>query len=676
MDYLFIDFETYSSIDIKKAGAYRYAESDDFAILLCGYMFNSETEVTILDLTTNNGRIAFMQLFKKVASDENITIVAHNAAFERICLREYGFNISPLRFMCTANLSLYCGLPAALDGVSKALDLKDKKLGTGKDLIKYFSVPCKPTKTNGGRTRNMPEHAPEKWLDFIEYLRYDVLSEKEIFDKLYPLGFPDYERYVYAADQKINDYGILVDTDLMRSAILMDEAFKTELSNEVRRNQGINNLKSMPELKKYILDKTGLTVESLNKKSMDDVIAAIENSDSVSEEDKKDVLTVLDARKEIGKTSNAKYTAMQNSLGRGDRIRGLFRYYGASRTGRWAGRLVQLQNLPQNHIEDLDTARDTVKTKDLNWLKMMYEKPTHIMSQLIRTTFIAPEGMTFAVADFSAIEARVIAWVAQERWRLDTFADPTKDIYCESASMMFHVPVTKADSELRQKGKVSELALGYGGGVNALMVMDTKKAIDPDDMQNIVNLWRASSPRIVQLWRNIENAAKQAINKLQPSSVVIDSNARINFMYSPKTRYLTIQLPSGRKLFYPNAETLVRTVKTASGDSFDVENIGYMGQDQTTGKWVKLTTYGGKLTENVIQAIARDLLANAIFQVYKLGYNIVLHVHDEIAAEIPEDGNSEEVLKTMSDAMCMPPKWAVNIPLRAAGYITKYYKKD
>lgn len=669
---LFIDFETFSTIDIKSAGNYKYCEDPNFEILLCGYMFDTDTEVSILDLSRTQDRQAFNDLFLGVSTDKNITIVAHNATFERICLREYGFDISPMRFFCTANMSLYCGMPPSLDAVSKILDLQDKKLGTGKNLIRYFSVPCKPTKTNGMRTRNLPEHNPEAWEEFKEYLKYDVLSEREIFNKLSRFDFPLLEQRIYAADQRINDYGIKADLQLATAAQSMDEQYKERLATLARNKYGIESLKSMPQLKTFIYDRTGVIVASLNKANIDDVINEIQASETATDEDKQAVLEVIDFRKEVGKTSNAKYTAILASAGRGDRIRGLFRYYGANRTGRWAGRLVQLQNLPQNHIEDLDGARDLAKMHDLDMMEVIYDKPTHILSQLIRTTFIAPEGFTFSVADFSAIEARVIAWTAGEEWRLDLFKDPKADIYCASASKMFGVPVHKGD-ELRQRGKVAELALGYGGGVNALTTMDIKKALTEEEKPEILSKWREANKKVVSLWKSLENAAKRCIGTRTAQVYEIDALASVTFRY--ESGAMTIELPSGRKLFYPSARLGNRTIQGVNGD-FDVQDISYFGQDQTTGKWVKLHTYGGKLTENIIQAISRDLLANAIFKVFDLGYNIVLHVHDEIAAEIPKDGKEEIVLQQMIDAMCTAPDWAANIPLRAAGYITDYYKKD
>lgn len=669
---LFIDFETFSTTDIKSAGNYKYCEDENFEILLCGYMFDTDTEVSILDLSRTQDRQAFNDLFLGVSTDKDITIVAHNANFERVCLKEYGYEIDPMRFFCTANMSLYCGMPPSLDAVSKILDLQDKKLGTGKNLIRYFSVPCKPTKTNGMRTRNLPEHNPEAWEEFKEYLKYDVLSEREIFNKLSRFDFPLLEQRIYAADQRINDYGIKADLQLATAAQSMDEQYKERLATLARDKYGIDSLKSMPQLKKFIYARTGVNVSSLNKSSIDDVISEIQASETATDEDKQSVLDVIDLRKEVGKTSNAKYTAILASAGRGDRIRGLFRYYGANRTGRWAGRLVQLQNLPQNHIEDLDGARDLAKMHDLNMMEVIYDKPTHILSQLIRTTFIAPEGYTFSVADFSAIEARVIAWAAGEEWRLDLFKDPKADIYCASASKMFGVPVHKGD-ELRQRGKVAELALGYGGGVNALTTMDIKKALTEEEKPEILSKWREANKKVVSLWKSLENAAKRCIGTRTAQVYEIDALASVTFRY--ESGAMTIELPSGRKLFYPSARLGNRTIQGVNGD-FDVQDISYFGQDQTTGKWVNLHTYGGKLTENIIQAISRDLLANAIFKVFDLGYNIVLHVHDEIAAEIPKDGNEDKVLQQMIDAMCTAPEWAANIPLRAAGYITDYYKKD
>lgn len=672
MRYLFIDFETFSETDIKTAGNYKYCEDPNFEILLCGYMFDTDTEVSILDLSVTKDLQAFHDLFRSVSADLDITIVAHNANFERICLKEYGYDIDPMRFFCTANMSLYCGMPPSLDAVSKILDLQDKKLGTGKNLIRYFSMPCKPTKTNGMRTRNFPAHNPDGWEEFKEYLKYDVLSEREIFNKLSRFDFPLLEQRIYAADQRINDYGIKADLQLAKAAQDMDEQYKERLATLARDKYGIDSLKSMPQLKNFIYDRTGVIVTSLNKASIDDVINEIQASETATDADKQAVLEVIDLRKEVGKTSNAKYTAILASAGRGDRIRGLFRYYGANRTGRWAGRLVQLQNLPQNHIEDLNGARDLAKMHDLDMMEVIYDKPTHILSQLIRTTFIAPEGYTFSVADFSAIEARVIAWTANEKWRLDLFKDPKADIYCASASKMFGVPVHKGD-ELRQRGKVAELALGYGGGVNALTTMDIKKALTDEEKPEILSKWREANKKVVSLWKSLENAAKTCIGTRTAQVYKIDALASVTFRY--ESGAMTIELPSGRKLFYPSARLGNRTIQGVNGD-FDVQDISYFGQDQTTGKWVKLHTYGGKLTENIIQAISRDLLANAIFKVFDLDYNIVLHVHDEIAAEIPKDGNEEIVLQQMIDAMCTAPEWAANIPLRAAGYITDYYKKD
>lgn len=671
MRHLFIDFETYSGTDIKTAGTYKYCEDPEFDILLCGFAFDGD-DVNIIDLSEGGGSARFNALFSRVEDDTDIVLVAHNANFERICLKEFGYHIPAERFFCTANMSLYCGLPASLGQVSEILNLKDKKLGTGKDWIRYFSMPCKPTVSNGKRTRNRPYHNPDGWKEFKEYLKYDVLSEREIFNKLSVFEFPASEQAIYAADQRINDYGIKADLQLAKNAEDISDTEKAFLEDRAMHRYGISSLKSHPQMKEFIRVRTGLTVDSLNKGIMANIVNHIKGLDRISEDDKRDVLDVLEMRNEINKTSNAKYTAILSCVGRGDRIRGLFRYYGANRTGRWAGRLVQLQNLPQNHIEDLDTARQLVKDKDLQLMKLLYNKPTHILSQLIRTAFVAPDGYTLCVADFSAIEARVIAWVANEQWRLELFKDPKSDIYCASASKMFGVPVHKGD-ELRQRGKVAELALGYGGGVNALTTMDTKKALTEEEKPEILYKWRDANPNIVSLWKRLERCAKICISTRQEQVFKIDENARLVFRYEHGA--MTIELPSGRKLFYPSARLGSRTIKGANGD-FDVQDISYFGQDQTTGKWVKLHTYGGKLTENIIQAISRDLLANAIFKVFDLGYDIVLHVHDEIAAEIPKDGNEEQTLQRMSDAMCTAPGWGVNIPLKAAGYITDYYKKD
>ena len=671
MKHLFIDFETYSDVDIESSGNYKYSESDNFEIMLCGYMWDTDTRVSLIDLTKAGGYDEFMKMFREVAEDEDTTIVAHNATFERVCLMNYGINISPMRFFCTANMALYCGLPASLDAVSQILNLSDKKLGTGKALIRFFSVPCKPTKTNGMQTRNHSVDYPEKWEEFKTYLEYDVLSEKEIFAKLSVFEFPQSEQLIYAADQRINDYGILADVKLAEQAALLDAQHKEKLENEALTKYGITSLKSMPQLKDFIFDNTGVEVTTLIKAELPNVVAKVKAS-TMPEEKKQAALDVLSMRVEVGKTSNAKYTAILNCVGKGNRIRGLFRYYGASRTGRWAGRLVQLQNLPQNHLEDLDSPRELVKRGEFEAMGLFYEKPTHVISQLIRTAFIAPEGYTYSVADFSAIEARVIAWVANEKWRLELFKDPHSDIYCASASKMFGVPVHKGD-ELRQRGKVAELALGYGGGINALTTMDTKKALKEEEKPEILYKWREANKKIVSLWKSLENAAKTCIGTRRPVVYTITEKAQIVFNY--EFGAMTVKLPSGRKLFYPSARLSRRTITTAS-DSFEVQDISYKGQNQITGKWETLHTYGGKLTENIVQAISRDLLAQAIFNVFDMGYNIVLHVHDEIAAEIPKDGNEENVLNDMCVAMAQAPDWAEGIALRAAGYLTDYYKKD
>ena len=671
MKHLFIDFETYSDVDIESSGNYKYSESDNFEIMLCGYMWDTDTRVSLIDLTKAGGYDEFMKMFREVAEDEDTTIVAHNATFERVCLMNYGINISPMRFFCTANMALYCGLPASLDAVSQILNLSDKKLGTGKALIRFFSMPCTPTKTNGMQTRNHSVDYPEKWEEFKTYLEYDVLSEKEIFAKLSVFEFPQSEQLIYAADQRINDYGILADVKLAEQAALLDAQHKEKLENEALTKYGITSLKSMPQLKDFIFDNTGVEVTTLIKAELPNVVAKVKAS-TMPEEKKQAALDVLSMRVEVGKTSNAKYTAILNCVGKGNRIRGLFRYYGASRTGRWAGRLVQLQNLPQNHLEDLDSPRELVKRGEFEAMGLFYEKPTHVISQLIRTAFIAPEGYTYSVADFSAIEARVIAWVANEKWRLELFKDPHSDIYCASASKMFGVPVHKGD-ELRQRGKVAELALGYGGGINALTTMDTKKALKEEEKPEILYKWREANKKIVSLWKSLENAAKTCIGTRRPVVYTITEKAQIVFNY--EFGAMTVKLPSGRKLFYPSARLSRRTITTAS-DSFEVQDISYKGQNQITGKWETLHTYGGKLTENIVQAISRDLLAQAIFNVFDMGYNIVLHVHDEIAAEIPKDGNEENVLNDMCVAMAQAPDWAEGIALRAAGYLTDYYKKD
>lgn len=652
MDNLYIDIETYSSVDIGDCGAYKYIASPDFEILIVGYAFNDE-DVEIVDLAMGE---ELPERFVNALMNPNVIKHAHNAVFERLSFKRVGFNIPVEQWRCTMVKAAYCGLPLSLKMVSEVLDLKDKKLDTGTMLIKYFSCPCKPTKINGGRTRNYPEHAPEKWELYKEYNKYDVLSEREIDHMLAQYEIPQIELNIYALDQKINDQGIMVDLQMAQNAITIDTEVSTRLGQEVKELTGLSNPNSGTQMRQWLTQQTGDEIASLAKTVMLDLLDKYKDNALV--------YRILQLRNMLSKTSVKKYYAMINCATPDSRVRGTFQFYGANRTGRWAGRLLQLQNLSKNHLDDIDTPREFIRANDLETLDMLYDDIPDLLSQLVRTGIVAPEGKMLSVADFSAIEARVISWLANEKWRLDVFHGDGK-IYEATGSKMFGVPISAITkgSVLRDKSKISELALGYGGAVNAMRRMGGERmGLSDPEMMSLTRKWRDANPMIVELWSELEESAIEAIRYHRP--VVATCK---NLIFDCDDNCMTIQLPSGRKLFYRNAY-LSTSKKSAYG-------IRYKGLNQVTKQWETVETYGGKLTENVIQAIARDLLAYSMLRLDKAGYTITMHIHDEVIAEV-DAANAKAEYERMAEIMGQAPDWAPDLPLRAEGYITPYYKKD
>ena len=645
---LLIDLETYSSVDITKSGAFKYVEAPDFEILLLAYAWGVGP-VHVIDWKCLQPE-QFDELSRVVDAIKNpdVVKVAHNSAFERACLsKRMGQDLPPEAWEDTMIMAAMNGLPMSLDAAGAALNLKDQKIKEGTALISYFCKPCKPTITNGGRTRNLPEHDPDKWERFKEYCKRDVEVERDIYYRLRGLPVTDFERRLWALDARINERGVLVDTDLAEAAIAVDEAFKAAHLAEMQKLTGLDNPNSVAQLKTWLQANAGLNVDSLNKAAVSDL--KTKGLDATT-------TRVLELRQLLGKTSTAKYQAMTTAVCDDGRVRGLLQYYGAGRTGRWAGRLVQLQNLPQNHLENIGAVREMVRSRDLDTLEMVFDNVPDVLSQLIRTAFVAPDGHTLLVADFSAIEARVIAYLAGELWRMEVFAKGG-DIYCSSASQMFKVPVVKhgINGHLRQKGKIAELACGYGGGVGALKAFGADKmGLTEDEMQTIVTQWRQASPTIPRFWRDAENAAKRALEN--PGRTF---SIQCGVKYRRDSDALRCLLPSGRVLSYWQA-TLVDG------------QITFMAQNQTTRKWEKSETWGGKLVENIVQAYARDCLAVAMLRLADAGYKILFHVHDEIIAEAPYGSRWED----MAEIMGRPIDWAPGLLLRADGYETKFYMKD
>lgn len=652
---LLIDLETYSSADITKTGAFKYAEAPDFEILLLACAWD-DGPVQVIDMTDREpvtdertaAKAAALASVVAGITDPDIVKVAHNSAFERACLTRYlGRDLPPEEWEDTMILAAMNGLPLSLDAAGAALELRDQKIREGTALISYFCKPCKPTIANGGRTRNLPEHAPDKWERFKAYCKRDVEVEQAIYRRLRSFPVTDFERKVWALDARINERGVRIDTGLVAAAIAQNEAFTTRRMAEMRRLTGLENPNSVAQLKDW-LETAGMSADSLNK------AAVLELKDKATDPTTR---RVLELRQQLGKTSVTKYEAMQNAVCADGRVRGLLQYYGAGRTGRWAGRLVQVQNLPQNHLAGLSLVRELVRERDLETLELCFDSVPDVLSQLIRTAFVAGEGNIFHVADYSAIEARVIAYLAGEKWRMDVFRSGG-DIYCSSASAMFRVPVVKhgVNGHLRQKGKIAELACGYGGGVGALRAFGADKmGLTEEEMQDIVTQWRAASPAIPRFWRDAESAAVRAINNPGRTTTV-----PCGVKYRRDGDALRCRLPSGRILSYWDAK-------------LDTDgSICFMGQNQTTRRWEKTGTWGGKLVENIVQAYARDCLAVAMVRLAEEGWKICFHVHDEVIVEAPIGTSWEQVAEVMG----RPIDWAPGLLLRGDGYSTPFYRKD
>lgn len=639
---LSLDLETYSDVDLSKCGVYKYAKSPAFEILLFGVSVNGG-DIAVYDLVRGD------EVPKEIIaalSDETVTKWAYNAAFERVCLSNYLEEwLEPEGWRCTMVWSAYLGLPLSLESVGAALGLEKQKLTEGKDLIRYFCVPCKPTKANGGRTRNLPEHDREKWERFKTYNFRDVETEMQIQQRLSKFPVPDFVWEEYRLDQEINDRGIGVDMEMVRRAIAMDGRSKAELSAAMKKLTELENPNSVQQMKQWLLE-NGMETDALDKKAVAELL----------KDAPEPLKTVLTLRQQLARSSVKKYTAMENAVCADSRAHGMFQFYGANRTGRYSGRIIQLQNLPQNHIPDLAQARALVRCGDYDALKLLYEDVPDTLSQLIRTAFVPQNSRKFIVADFSAIEARVIAWLAGEKWRLKVFEDGG-DIYCASASQMFRVPVEKhgVNGHLRQKGKIAELALGYGGSVGALKSMGAlEMGLVEEELQPLVDMWRSSNPHIIELWWDVDRAVKECIKKR-----IFTETHGIRFVYQSGMMFIT--LPSGRRLAY---------VKPRIGENrFGGESVTYMGVGGTK-KWERLETFGGKLVENIVQAVSRDILCYAMRTLSCC--SIVAHVHDEIIIE----AGRRMSLAAVCEQMGRTPPWARGLLLRADGYECDFYRKD
>ena len=656
MHHLSIDIETRSSVDIGKAGAYKYAQSPDFEILLFAYQWNNDP-VKVIDL--KNGEELPCWLMQALA-DPNVIKHAYNAAFEWCCLNQAGYETPIDQWRCTMAHGLYCGYTAGLDATGKAIGLpQDKqKLTTGKALIRYFCVPCKPTRTNGGRTWNQPWHDKDKWDLFKEYCKQDVVTEREILKRLDLFPMPEEEERLWQMDVLMNAYGVRVDTDLIEGALYIDQISTQRLTDEAISLTGLQNPNSAAQLLQWLRD-NGTEADNLQKATVAELLGGINPNK---------VRRMLEIRQQLGKTSIKKYVAMDTARGEGDRVRGLTQYYGANRTGRWAGRLVQMQNLPRNYLKTLDYARNLVKAKNYDGVRILYGNVPDTLSQLIRTAFIPSAGHKFVVADFSAIEARVIAWLAGEQWVNEVFATHGK-IYEATASQMFGVPVERIakgnpEYSLRQKGKVATLALGYQGGTSALIAMGAlQMGLTEEELPDIVQRWRQANPRIKGLWYAIENAALAVMDTAQPQGI----NGLIfalegDMIYGQS--FLTVRLPSGRKLFYPKP--------FLKENRFEKMAVHYYTVGQQTRKWEVTSTYGGKMVENIVQAIARDCLAVTLERIAAKGLQVVFHVHDEVIIDAPMETTVEEIC----DLMAEPIPWAPGLVLKGAGFESQYYMKD
>ena len=662
METISIDIETYSENDLGKCGVYKYVQHPDFDILLFGYAVDGG-DVRVVDLASGE---TLPEEVLAALSDETVTKWAFNSNFERVCLSEWlrrnhpeyfssysvpgdtvGDYLDPRGWKCSMVWSAYMGLPLSLAGAGAVLGLEEQKLKEGKELIRYFCVPCKATKANGGRTRNLPEHDREKWERFRSYNQRDVEAEMSIQEKLRNFPVPDFVWEEFWLDQEINDRGILLDMDLAENAILLDGISKDKLSDSMKEITGLENPNSVAQMKQW-LSSRGVETETLGKKDAARMIADRDMDEEVAE--------ALKLRLQLAKSSVKKYQAMRNAVCRDGRARGMFQFYGANRSGRWAGRIIQLQNLPQNHMEDLEQARGLVKNGDYEALSMLYDSVPNVLSELIRTAFVAAGGKKFCVADFSSIEARALSWLAGERWRMDVFVK-NGDIYCASASAMFGVPVEKhgRNAELRQKGKIAELALGYGGSVGALKSMGAlEMGLAEEELQPLVDSWRTANPNIVRFWWDVDRAVKKAVKQREPSVLR-------GIRFECRSGMLFITLPSGRQLAY---------VRPRIGENrFGGESVTYEGVGGTK-KWERIESYGPKFVENIVQAISRDILCYAMRTLSHC--RICAHVHDELIIECRKDASLEAICEQMGRT----PPWAEGLVLRADGYETQFYKKD
>ena len=671
LHHLSIDLETYSEVNIGKAGAYRYILDPSFEILLFAYSLDG---MPVERIDVASGQV--IPLWLKSAIKNPLYIKhAYNAAFEWFALSKYLGSLPPDQWRDTMLHALYCGYPASLDAAGKAMGLPEdkKKLATGKALIRYFCVPCKPSNANGNRTRNLPRHDPAKWALFKEYNGQDVVTEMEIERRLSAFPVPAFVQKQWETDLLMNTRGVAADMEMVSGALVIGATVKSQLMAEARQLSGLDNPNSIKQLAQWLTDATDSDAEitSVTKETVATMLKQPQPAN---------VQRMLEIRQELGKTSTKKYDALETCIADDGRVRGLLQFYGANRTGRWAGRLVQVQNLPRTYTHPLPPARQLVKDRNIAGLRMIYGSINDTLSQLIRTAFVATPGNVLIDADFSAIEARVISWLAGQEWRLEVFRTHGK-IYEASASQMFHVPIEKIkkgnpEYALRQRGKVAELALGYQGGVSAMRRMDTGHNLDDlsdDEVKGIVDRWRETNSMIRDLWNIIDSAAVTVITnsgaqtiRSETTDAVITLACELDVITG--TRYMTILLPSGRKLYYPSPEIGVNRWGNPS--------VSYMGQNQTTKRWERVETYGGKLVENIVQAIARDCLAIAIENLEAQGLHVVFHIHDEVVIDTPAWADEDTMLETVTKIMTKPIPWAQMLPLNADGWVDKYFKKD
>ena len=644
MDTLAIDIETYSDVSLPDCGVHRYAASEQFEILLFAYSLNDEP-TRIIDLASGE---KMPDEIMKLLTDDSVVKTAYNAAFERNCINRYfGLSLKPEGWRCTLVQASMLSLPLSLEGVGEALNLDKKKMSEGKELIRFFCMPCKPSKSNGGRTRNLPSDDPEKWELFKTYCIRDVVVEKQIRNKLSKFPIPDREQKLYCMDQRINDRGIMVDPELITHAVACDLLYKETATKKAYEISGLENPNSVAQLKGWLARK-GIEIDSLAKAAVEELV---ENTDG-------DVAEMMKLRLALSKTSVKKYEAMERSVCPDGRVHGLLQFYGANRTGRWAGRLVQIHNLPQNHMEDLELARSIVKEGRYDLVELLYDSIPDVLSELIRTAFVAKPGCRFIVSDFSAIEARVMGYLAGEGWVMEEFRGAGK-IYEQTASKMFHIPIEEITkgSPYRARGKVASLACQYGGAEGALISMGALNFVEEDELKGLVQSWRTANPHIVNYWYEIDGAVKAAVKERKMTKV-----GMVTVYY--QSGMLKIALPSGRVLSYVRPRM---TVNRFGSESVSYEGVG------TNRKWTRIESYGAKFCENIVQATARDVLAEAMLRLEKKGFDIVCHIHDEVVLEVPEGISSVE---EVNEIMAVCPDWCEGLPLKAAGFESPFYKKD